>query len=75
LPGLGSGVVGGGFDPQAMIFAEILGVGLAGSFILLKRETLNQARDRTTEMAGLARDSSSQTFSDASMSAPISGAE
>jgi hypothetical protein len=35
----------------------------------------NQARDRTTEMAGLARDSSSQTFSDASMSAPISGAE
>jgi hypothetical protein len=38
-------------------------------------EILNQARDRTTEMAGLARDSSSQTFSDASMSAPISGAE
>jgi hypothetical protein len=33
------------------------------------------ARDRTTEIAGLARDSSSQTFSDASMSAPISGAE
>jgi len=38
-------------------------------------EILNQARDRTTEMVGLARDSSSQTFSDASMSAPISGAE
>jgi hypothetical protein len=33
------------------------------------------ARDRTSEIAGLARDSSSQTFSDASMSAPISGAE
>jgi hypothetical protein len=35
----------------------------------------SQVRDRTTEMAGLARDSSSQTFSDASISAPISGAE
>jgi hypothetical protein len=38
-------------------------------------EILNQAHDRTTEIAELARDSSSQTFSDASMSAPISGAE
>jgi len=34
-----------------------------------------QARDRTTEIAGLASDSRRQTLSAASISAPISGAE
>jgi hypothetical protein len=40
-----------------------------------RRQTHRQARDRTTEIAGLASDSSWQTLSAASISAPISGAE
>jgi hypothetical protein len=40
-----------------------------------ERRRARHAHARTTEIAGLASDSSSQTLSDASISAPISGAE
>jgi hypothetical protein len=37
-------------------------------------DAFGQARDRTTGITGLESDSSGQTLSDASISAPISGA-